>query len=280
MGSIGDFHSHSTFSDGRLTPTQLVDLAASGGVRWLALTDHDITDGLPEAQQAVNRHDGMTLIHGVELSTDVPGNEVHVLGYFLDWHDETFQETLAHFRESRLDRGSRMVQRLGELGMPIAWERVQEIAGEGAVGRPHIAQALVEKGYVASIQEAFDLYLSRNGPAYVERERLTPTQAVELINSVNGLAFLAHPRELQNLDILLDEMGEAGLCGMEVFYKDYLPDEVKRLRLTAERHNILPLGGSDYHALQGPGERLPGDIPLPNEAVERFLEFAHQRGRL
>jgi predicted metal-dependent phosphoesterase TrpH len=280
MNSLGDFHSHSTYSDGRLSPTALVDLAAGRGVRWLALTDHDITDGIPEAEAAVNRHPGMSLIHGVELSTDVPGNEVHVLGYFLDWHDPNFQATLAHFRESRLDRGVRMVERLAELGMPVSWERVKEIAGEGAVGRPHIAQALVEQGHVASIQEAFDLYLSRNGSAYVERERMTPVEAVSIINSVNGIAALAHPRELQGLDDLLDQMCESGLAGMEVFYKDYLPEEVERLRLTAERHNILPLGGSDYHALQGPGEKLPGDIPLPPEAVERFLELAKSRGRL
>lgn len=280
MGSRADLHTHSTFSDGVLTPTQLIDLAYRRGVRILALTDHDITDGLPEAFAAAQRYPDLTLIPGIEMSTDVPGNEVHILGHFIDWQNQRFQRELARLRDSRLNRAERMVQRLRELGKPVAWERVRELAGEGAVGRPHIAQAMVEAGYVSSINEAFDLYLSRNGPAYVERERLSPREVVELLVSVGGLCTLAHPRELDLQDGLLAELKDAGIVGMEVYYQDYTPEDIERLLTLARRFDLLPLGGSDYHGLGGPQQREPGDIPLPDEPVERLLALARERGTL
>ncbi|MFQ6020156.1 MAG: PHP domain-containing protein, partial [Dehalococcoidia bacterium] len=163
MGSRADFHTHSSYSDGVLSPSELIDLAYRRGVRIMALTDHDITDGLPEGFEAAGRYPDFTLIPGIEVSTDVPGNEVHVLGYFIDWRSRDFQTKLASLRDSRLDRGRRIVEKLEALGLPLSWRRVQEIAGVGAVGRPHIAQALVEAGHVSTVNEAFDLYISRNG---------------------------------------------------------------------------------------------------------------------
>jgi predicted metal-dependent phosphoesterase TrpH len=280
VASRGDFHTHSTFSDGVLSPSELVDLAYRRGVRVMSLSDHDTTDGLPEAFEAAARYPDFTLIPGIEMSTDVPGSEVHVLGHFIDWHDADFQAKLVALRESRLGRAHKMVERLGELGKPVQWERVEMLAGEGAVGRPHIALALLEAGHVRSVSEAFDLYLSRTGPAYVERERLSPTEVVEMIVGVRGLPTLAHPRDLENLDSLLAEMKAAGMTGMEVYYQDYRPDEVERLRVIAERFGLLPMGGSDYHGLGGPHQREPGDIPLPDEPIERFLALARERGVL
>ncbi len=280
MSSRADLHTHSAFSDGILTPTELIDLAYGNGVRIMALTDHDTTEGLPEAFRAAARYADFTLIPGIEMSTDVPGNEVHILGHFIDWADQAFQESLAHLRESRLGRARKMVEKLRQLGKPVAWERVQEIASEGAVGRPHIARALVEAGHVVSVNEAFDLYLSRNGPAYVERDRLTPRQVVELLLSVGGLSTVAHPRDLDHLGDLLAELKDSGLVGMEVYYQDYRPQEIQRLRALADRFGLLPLGGSDYHGLGGPQQREPGDIPLPMEPVERLLALAGERGAL
>jgi predicted metal-dependent phosphoesterase TrpH len=280
MASIGDLHCHSTVSDGRLSPTDLMDLAYRNGVRVISLTDHDIVDGLPEAIEAVDRRGDMTLIPGIEMSTDVPGNEVHILGHFIDWQRESFRERLASLQESRLGRARKMVDRLAELGKPVEWERVQSFA-EGAVGRPHIALALVEAGHVSSVNEAFDLYISRNGPAYVERDRLEPEEVVQLINEVDGLATLAHPRELLaagGLDALLQRLKDAGLTGMEVYYQDYTPDEVDTFRTIADRFGLLPLGGSDYHGLGGPQQREPGNIPLPRESVDALFELARQRG--
>jgi hypothetical protein len=280
MASIADLHSHSTISDGRLTPTQLIDLAYRNGVRIMSLTDHDIVDGLPEAFEAAARYDDFTLIPGIEMSTDVPGNEVHILGHFIDWHNEEFGQKLAHLQESRLGRARKMVDKLATLGKPVDWERVRSFA-EGAVGRPHIALALVEAGHVSSVNEAFELYISRTGPAYVERERLEPEEVVALILSVGGLATLAHPRELNEaggLDDLLKRLKSAGLSGMEVYYQDYTPDEVELFRQMAGRFGLLPLGGSDYHGLGGPQQREPGDIPLPQEPVDQLFRLAEERG--
>ncbi len=281
MPSRADLHTHSTYSDGVLTPRQLVDYAYSRGVRILALTDHDITDGIPEALAAARAYPDLLLVPGIEMSTDVPGSEVHVLGYFIDWQDEGFQRVLARLRDSRLHRARRMVEKLAELGAPVSWQRVQELAGEGAVGRPHIAQALVEAGHVASVNEAFERFLGRNGPAYVEREKMTPVEVVHLLGQVGGLAVLAHPRELEGqLADLLPELKAAGLVGMEVYYQDYTPEEIERLLEWARRFDLLPLGGSDYHGLGGPQQREPGDIPLPDEPVQRLLELATVRGRV
>lgn len=280
MASIADLHIHSTVSDGRLSPTDLMDMAYRNGVRVISLTDHDIVDGLPEAFEAVGKYEDFTLIPGIEMSTDVPGNEVHILGHFIDWQDEEFRTRLATLQESRVGRARKMVDRLGELGKPVEWERVQSFA-EGAVGRPHIALALVEAGHVATISEAFDLYISRNGPAYVERDHLEPEEVVTLINSVDGLATLAHPRELLaagGLDDLLKRLKGAGLTGMEVYYQDYSDDEVANFKSIADRFGLLPLGGSDYHGLGGPKQRDPGNIPLPRGPVDALFELARQRG--
>jgi predicted metal-dependent phosphoesterase TrpH len=280
MAGRADLHTHSSYSDGVLSPTALVDLAYRRGVRTLALTDHDITDGLPEAFAAARRYPDFTLIPGIEMSTDVPGNEVHVLGYFIDWQDEAFQVELANLRSSRLDRGRKMVEKLWQLGMPLSWERVQEIAGVGAVGRPHLAQALVEAGYVAAFDEAFDLYLGRNARAYVGREKKAPEEVVAMLDQLGGLAVLAHPRDLANREGLLPRLKAAGLVGMEVYYQDYTPEEIQSLLPPVSRLGLLPLGGSDYHGLGGPQQREPGDIPLPDEPVQRLLELAERRGVL
>jgi predicted metal-dependent phosphoesterase TrpH len=283
MASRADLHLHSTISDGRLTPTEVVDLAYRRGVRVMSLTDHDIVDGLDEAFAAAARYPDLTLIPGIEMSTDVPGNEVHILGHFIDRHNQEFKRKLARLQESRLGRARRMVEKLDALGKPVAWERVESFAGQGAVGRPHIALAMVEAGHVSSVNEAFELYLGRNGPAYVERQRLSPQEVVEMITGVGGLATLAHPRELRaagGLEELLQMLVSAGLTGMEVYYQDYGPEEIEHLRTLAKKHGLLPLGGSDYHGLGNPQEREPGDIPLPMEPVEELLELARKRGSL
>jgi len=280
MSSRADLHCHTTYSDGSLTPGELIDRAVQRDVEVMALTDHDCTDGIPEALEAASRHPGFLLIPGIELSTDVPENEVHVLGYFIDWESPAFQERLHRLRDSRLSRGRAMLAKLRELGIELSWERVQEIAGEGAVGRPHIALAMLEGGHIKTLDEAFERYLSRNGPAYVEREKMVPTEAVELVTSVDGLPVLAHPAQLKDLDRFLGELKAAGLLGMEVYYQDYGQEDVDRLLAVAGRHNLLPLGGSDFHGIGAGRERDVGDIPLPFEPVEQLIGLARQRGRL
>jgi predicted metal-dependent phosphoesterase TrpH len=277
MGSKGDFHTHSTASDGRLTPTELVELVVSQGVQYHALTDHDSTEGIAEARAAAAKHEDYHLIPGVEFGTDIDGAEVHMLGLFLDPDDRELQDMLKELRDGRLDRGEGIVNKLREQGRMIEWSRVQEIAGEAAVGRPHIAQALVEAGYVKKVADAFDTLIGRNGTAYVERRKMTPEDAVAFIIARGGLACWAHPADMgitnEQIEPILKRLVAAGMQAMEVFYKDYSPATVEMLRALTERFGVLPLGGSDYHGIFGNDERLPGDIPLPDSSVERLLEL-------
>ena len=276
--SIGDFHTHSNRSDGTLTPARLVDLAASLGVRAMALTDHDTLDGQEEAEAAAARHPGFLLVPGVELSCDVPGTEVHMLGLFVDATSAPLRDELERFRAGRVERGRKMVEVLAGLGAPIEWGRVQEIAGEASIGRPHVAQALIERGHVHSIEEAFDRYLARNSPAYVEREKLAPPEAIAIISAAGGLAVFAHPSFTDDHERVAAELAAQGLFGLEAYYKAYPPELVESLRALAERLGLFALGGSDYHGLAREDEREPGDIPLPNDVVEALLTAARARG--
>jgi predicted metal-dependent phosphoesterase TrpH len=277
MPSRADLHTHSTYSDGRLTPTELIERAVGNGLEVIALTDHDCTDGIAEALGAAQRHPRLLFIPGVELSTDLPREEVHVLGYFLDWQNPRFQGRLDRLRRSRLERGQKMLAKLEHLGVEVSWQRVKEIAGDGAVGRPHIALAMLEAGHISSLEEAFERYLARNRPAYVEREKITPTEAVQILTAASGLPVLAHPRDLQNLEPLLLELKQAGLVGIEVYYQDYEDETIERLLAVARQHDLLPLGGSDFHGIGGANERDLGDIPLPFQPVEQLIALARQR---
>ena len=271
--AVVDLHLHTTASDGRLSPTELINLVASRGLETIALTDHDSTNGLDEAAEAARAFPQLTVIPGIELSTDVPGSEIHVLAYFIREKDPDLQESLRRFRLGRLDRGKSMVEKLRGLGLDLEWNRVQEIAGDGSVGRPHVALAMVEKGHVKNTQEAFDLYIGRNGPAYAEREKLTPEDAVRMINRWGGAAVLAHPAEIPDLDNTLESLKDAGLLGMEVYYARYTEDKVRGLAEFARRHGLEPCGGSDYHGIDERTEPLPGTLGPPLEVVERLKKI-------
>jgi predicted metal-dependent phosphoesterase TrpH len=276
MGAIVDLHLHTLASDGRLSPTDLVNLVANKGLKVVAISDHDTTEGLAEAYQAAAAFPDLQIIPAIELSTDIPGDEIHMLGYFLQYEDEEFQAILSRFRAGRVERGRAMVEKLAALGKPVEWERVQAIAGDGSVGRPHIALAMVEAGYFKEPKEAFYEYLGRNGLAYAERQKMTPTEGVEMLARVGGSAVLAHPANLADLDTKVTELKEAGLVGMEVHYAMYEPDTIARLLDVAERHDLIPCGGSDYHGLGNSGEQLPGLLGPPMETVERLAEVSRK----
>ncbi len=265
-----DLHLHSDVSDGRLSPGDLVRLAHDNGVRIMALTDHDSTDGVAEAQQ-VGDELGVRVVPGIELSVDLPGLSIHVLGLFLHHEDVSFQAAVHRFRTARVERAQQMVGALGRLGFPISIERVFELAGEGSVGRPHVAQALLEAGHVQTIKEAFDRFISRNGPAYFEGFRLEPSEAIALVHSVGGFASWAHPYELDGRDWreYLPMLLESGVDGLEVYYgKEHSPAEEAALLEACFAHGLLPTVGSDYHGFAGM-ERLPGSVPAPADLLER-----------
>ncbi len=278
-----DLHLHTTCSDGRLSPAELVRLCGERGLRVISISDHDSTEGIDEALEAARAYPELTIVPGIELSTDIPGAEVHVLGYFVDHLDEALQRALSGFREGREDRARRMVDRLETLGVRLSWERVVELSDGGAVGRPHIAQAMVEAGVVRYPRDAFELYLGRNGPAYVGRVKLSPEEAVGLVVDNGALPVLAHPTYVtdepddgasEELAQIVARLKEAGLVGMEVYYGDYPPGVVDRLRSLADRLGLIPCGGSDYHASGNPDEPEPGTVGPPMESFDALLNLA------
>ncbi len=271
-----DLHIHSTASDGRLTPAEIIQKAAGRGLTFIALADHDSVDGIAPAKVASQAFPELKVIPAVEISTDIPQGEVHVLGYFIDYTDPELRTTLDRFRNSRLRRAQGMVAKLENLGIHIDWQRVQEIAGGSSMGRPHIAQAMLEKGYIVSIKEAFDKYLGRNRPAYVEREKMTPTEAVALIVKAQGLPVLAHPLTSNDPEAMTIELKAAGLVGIEAYYDGYTVEEINQLLGLAQRHNLIATGGSDYHGLEL-NETAIGGADVPIEAVERLIGLAKQR---
>lgn len=272
-----DLHLHSAVSDGVLTPADLVRLAQAHGVRTMALTDHDSTDGVAEAQ-AAGALLGVRVIPGIELSADLPGVSIHILGLFLQHEAEAFQARLRQFRAARLGRVQRMVDRLAALGAPIRAARVFEIAGEGSVGRPHVARALLEAGHIQTLDEAFERFIGRTRPAYVEGFRLTPAEAISMIHRVGGLAAWAHPFEIDGrawreyLPLLV----EAGIDGLEAYYsKEYAPEAQQALLDACATYALIPTVGSDYHGFSGRDRTAPnppGSVPSPPDLLHRLEE--------
>lgn len=240
-----DLHLHTTASDGQLTPSDLIQRARAQRLEVIAITDHDTTAGVAEARSA----DGgaLVIIPGIELSAEDNQLDVHVLGYFIDSQNAAFQAALAHFRDDRTRRGQQMVTKLAALGLPVAWERVLALADGGSVGRPHVARALVEAGYVVSVRDAFDRYLHNGGPAYVARERLTPEGAVDLLHRAGGAAVLAHPGLLPDYAAMVERLTPAGLDGVEVVHPKNTETVRANLRALAARHDLVMTGGTDFH---------------------------------
>jgi 3',5'-nucleoside bisphosphate phosphatase len=269
-----DLHLHTTESDGRLTPTELVKLARSRGLKVIAVTDHDSIGGIDEALREANNERRITVVPGVEINTDLASGELHVLGYFLDYNNPELKASLGKIRESRVGRAEKMVEKLHGLGLQVEWQRIQDLARGESICRPHIAQAMLEKGYVASEREAFDKYIGRNGPAYVEREKIKPVDAVRIIIKAGGLPVLAHPADIQELDSMLTELIAAGLVGMEVYYGQYDKPTVARLLQVANSYKLITTGGTDYHHFQDGVEVPMGSVDIPDDCVRKLFELA------
>lgn len=248
-----DLHTHSTASDGKLTPTDLVEYALKAGIEVLALTDHDTLSGLGEAGEAAGRI-GLEFIPGVEISAEYNPGTMHMLGYFINPDNEELVQTLSWLRGGRDDRNHLILSRLAELGCPLDWDEVAALAGGETMGRPHIATAMVQRGYVASFKEAFDRYLGKGAAAYQDREKMTPERAIECIRGAGGLAVLAHPQTLslskEELSTLLGRLASLGLSGIEAYYYSHSEEETRLYLALAARHGLLVTGGSDFH---GPG---------------------------
>lgn len=274
--AIGDFHLHSTASDGVQTPSWVIGTAFARGVQVLALSDHDTTAGLDEAAAAA-KVAGLRLIPGLELSTDLGKADVHLLAYGFDRTSKSLQDFLQWQRDGRIGRTRRIVEILAEQGMPLDVARVFEIAGEATVGRPHVARALLEKGYVASVQEAFDLWLGNGKPGDVDRPKLEPADAIRVVHENGGVVFVAHPVFIgEDYAAAIEQLRAWGADGIETYYKHYDPATVAAHAALAARLGMAASGGSDYHGLGNPDNREIGDIPFPDERVVEFVSFIEQ----
>jgi len=274
-----ELHCHSTASDGRLSPTELLKLAGQRDIGVLALTDHDTIAGHEEAARVASSL-GIRFIPGIEISAlSDEGKEVHVLGYGVRPSDDATRSTLLSLRDVRMSRAKAMLAKLDTLGIHIAFERVQAMAGDGMIGRPHVARALLEAGAVQSIQDAFDCYLAEGEAAFVPHDGLNPGQAVALIHAAHGAAVMAHPMLYRgNLDSLMANLIAAGVDGLEAVYPMHTPQQTQDLQHIATNHELLVTGGSDFHGVVGDAEVTLGSIQLPDDAIrildERIARYA------
>jgi predicted metal-dependent phosphoesterase TrpH len=263
-----DLHTHSLRSDGALTPADLVKRAAARGVRIQALSDHDTLAGVAEAT-AAGRELGVRIIPATELNTESEWGDAHVLGYFVDPADAELEDRLRWLRENRGRRIELMVEKLNALGYVVELARVLEIAQGGALGRPHLAQALFEKGHVSSYDAAFDTLLAKDSPAYIARVGLDPIEAVTLVRKHGGVPSLAHPGTVVGLDELLPKLVAVGLAGIEAYYGAHTPEMTARCLDRARALDLVPTGGSDFHGRGEHGADL-GGVFVPPETIERL----------
>ena len=279
MSIRADLHTHTTASDGTREPAENVRLAKEQGLAAVAITDHDTVAGIPQALEAAASM-GIEVIPGVEVSSVARGQDIHVLGYFIPYEDRAFEEKLAGLRETRHERNKLLIARLQELGIDISLENVyrRKKGTDKNIGRPHIAEELMELGVVESIDEAFAKYLGKEGAAYVNPPRITPQEAITLIKEAGGVAVLAHPG-LYDDDELVQELIAYGLDGIEVYHPDNGPEERKRYLAWAEEHGLVVTGGSDFHGWRGeePFHAMLGTHVAPEDAVDRLRGIAQQR---
>ncbi len=273
-----DLHVHSTRSDGTYSPTQLVDYAIEKGMAAFALTDHDSVDGLDEA---ISYADSLRktnpnvpeIIPGIEFSTEYQGKDIHIVGLYIDYHSDTFQAHIDNFVNSRDLRNEKMCTLLREgTNMDISYDKLKEAFPNSVITRAHYAKYMLEHGYIKSMKEAFERYIGDNSPYYVPREKVTPTQAIQLILAVGGIPVLAHPTLYgmgsQRLDTLVSELKAAGLIALEAIYSTYSQAEEREMRQLASRHGLVISGGSDFHGDNKPGLDLGvgyGSLYIPYE---------------
>ncbi|WP_308634498.1 PHP domain-containing protein [Paenibacillus silvisoli] len=250
LSQRADLHTHTTASDGMQRPADNVAMAKARGLAALAITDHDTVDGIAEALEAGERL-GITVVPGVEISTVANGRDIHILGYYINWNSVAWQTKLKSLAGTRDQRNVMILERLRELGLPVTMEEVLEAAraqgkDSGSLGRPHIAAVLIAKGFVGSMQEAFDRYLGEGGSAYANPPRLHPFEALAWIKEAGGTSVIAHPG-LYGSDELVEEIIARGAEGIEAHHPDHSPEDEARYLRMAERHGLIVTGGSDFH---------------------------------
>lgn len=271
-----DLHTHSTASDGSLSPRELIKYAKKKGAAAISLTDHDTVEGIAEALTA-GREQDLEVIPGLEISAQHNGGTMHILGYYIDPSDPDLNQELNRLQEARRDRNPKIIEKLQGLGIPIDFNQVQELA-KGQIGRPHIAQVLLQTGVVSCLEEAFQKYLTKGAAAYVEKFRFSPQTAISLILRAGGIPVLAHPKTLQcssyrDLKVLVEELKATGLTGVEVLYPDHSSEQTGTYFSLVRELDLLYTGGSDFHGDNKEKVDLLvglGDLKIPYKIVENL----------
>lgn len=267
-----DFHIHTTASDGRMTPADIVMHAVKAGLTHIALTDHDTVDGLLAIEQEMESKQ-LVIFSGIEFSTDVSDFEIHILGYGIDIYHDGLLKQLTLLKDDRINRIHRMTAKLSDLGYPITVEDIMHIVQDTAsVGRPHVAQVLVNKGYFTSINEVFDNLLNHDKPGYVPHYKLSPQEVIHLLREAGGISVLAHPGLVGN-DQLVISMIDYGVDGLEVFHPRHDAVAIERYCQLAKKHNLVMTGGSDFHAIPGRYPEKLGSFVMPNSSAKTLIRF-------
>lgn len=269
-----DLHVHSTASDGTVKPQQIVQQAHEIGLSAISLTDHDTIDGIQPAVQAASGIRGLEVIPGIEINTTWNKSEIHVLGYYIDVSSDELRNAIDYLKQAREERAREIIKKLGKMGIFLSFERILEFAPSGTIGRPHIAQAMVDAGYVPSIKEAFENYLDSGKPAYVPRYKIAPFRAIEVIKKAGGVPVLAHPGLVNNDDLVFDLI-ENGILGIEVYYPKHTQEMIRKYSLLCDEHGLIKTGGTDYH---GPGMEYPplGTVRVSIQTVAELKKLHHQ----
>jgi len=276
-----DLHLHTVYSDGEYTPQSIVQKALSENFRAIAITDHDTVDGvasvIQEAGESIEIIPGIELSAGVQCSqeNDNLSEETHIVGLFIDYKNSEFLEILKGLSLGRKDRMNDMLTKLDEMGMPITMQEIEKFKTKDVVGRLHLAQAMVEKGYVKNTNEAFDKFIGDDKPAYANRSRLSSKRAISLIKEIGGIPIIAHPHLLKN-DSIVFQLIEEGIEGIEIYFADNGANPLSKYTEIAKKHNLLISGGSDCHGLSK-GKTLLGKAKVPYQAIEAMKEWIEKR---
>lgn len=269
-----DLHIHTNLSDSTFSPREVVEAAYKCNLSAIGITDHDSVNGIAPVTKIAKEYN-IEVVPGIELSTELNGEEMHILGYYIDYKKEWFLEKLSFLREHRLIRAKTIIEKLNKIGVRITIEEVLNISGKGAVGRMHIAKVLMNKRYISNISDAFARFIGSNAPAYVKKYKITPSEGIDIIRKVNGISVLAHPQTIGK-NFHIPTLVEYGLDGIEVYHSDHSAKGTKKYLEIAKQYDLLISGGSDCHG-KGKDKILIGTTKIPYDLLENIRNKAKER---